>query len=203
MGLVEWFIGEYFSWRFTPLKVDVHLNQTSFVANLVEQFCRDTWEPTPTATPYRLSVPIDSIAASSDDDDSPSQIRRTEAYQSLIGSIRWLATATRPDLAPVHSFLSSYNIKPSSGHMKAALHVLHYIHSTRNYDIHLYHRTQILFTPLCTFRTLPTLRPTRTQSRLLLPIHPCLLRIVMLAGALRWVRLFAAAPSSHFSNVAV
>jgi hypothetical protein len=136
MGLVEWFLGIHFSWRFTPLKVDVHLNQTRFTANLVEQFCRDTWEPTLTATPNHLGVPIDSIASSSDDDDSLSQLHWTEAYQSLIGSIGWLAAATRPDLTPVHSFLLSYNSKPSTGHMKAALHVLHYIHSTHNCDIH-------------------------------------------------------------------
>jgi hypothetical protein len=40
MGLVEWFLGIHFSWRFTPLKLDVHLSQTGFAANLVEQFCR-------------------------------------------------------------------------------------------------------------------------------------------------------------------
>jgi hypothetical protein len=136
MGLVEWFLGIHFSWRMTSSRVDVHLNQTGFAANLVEQFCRDSWEATPTATPYRSGVPVDSIAPSSDADDSPAQLRRTEAYQSLIGSIGWLATATRPDLAPVHSFLSSYNCKPSPGHMKAGLHVLHYIHSTHDFGIH-------------------------------------------------------------------
>ena len=136
MGLVEWFLGIHFSWRMTSSQVDVHLNQTGFAANLVEQFCRDSWEATPTATPYRSGVPVDSIAPSTDADDSPAQLRRTEAYQSLIGSIGWLATATRPDLAPVHSFLSSYNCKPSAGHMKAGLHVLHYIHSTHDYGIH-------------------------------------------------------------------
>jgi hypothetical protein len=135
IGLVEWFLGIHFSWRFTPSKVDVHLSQTGFAANLVEQFCRDSWEPTPTATPYCLGVPIDSIASSSNDDDSPSQLRWTEAYQSFIGSIGWLATATHPDLTPVHSFLLSYNSKPSTGHMKVALHALHYIHSTHNCGI--------------------------------------------------------------------
>ena len=58
MGLVEWFLGIHFSWRFTPSKVDVHLNQTGFAANLVEQFCRDAREPTPTATPYQSGVPL-------------------------------------------------------------------------------------------------------------------------------------------------
>ncbi len=136
MGLVEWFLGIHFLWRFTSSRVDVHLNQTGFAAILVEQFCRDSWDAMPMATPYRSGVPIDSIAPSTDADDSPAQLRRTEAYQSLIGSIGWLATATRPDLAPVHSFLSSYNSKPSLGHMRAALHVLHYIHSMHNFGIH-------------------------------------------------------------------
>jgi hypothetical protein len=77
MGLVEWFLGIHFSWRITPSRVDVHLNQTGFAANLVEQFYQDSWEPTPTATPYCLGVPIDSIARSSDKDDSPSQLRWT------------------------------------------------------------------------------------------------------------------------------
>jgi hypothetical protein len=97
----------------------------------VEQFCRDSWEPPPTAMPYHSGVPIDSIASSSDNDNSPSQLHRTEAYQSLIGSIGWLAMATCPDLTPVHLFLLSYNSKPSTGHMKVAL-----CHFTHNYGIH-------------------------------------------------------------------
>ena len=47
----------------------------------------------------------------------------------------WLAHTTRPDLAAVHSFLSSYSNKPSAGHMKAALYALHYIHSMHDYGI--------------------------------------------------------------------
>jgi hypothetical protein len=52
MGLVEWFLGILFLWRITPLRVDVHLNQTDFSANLVEQFYCDSRERTPTTTPY-------------------------------------------------------------------------------------------------------------------------------------------------------
>jgi hypothetical protein len=74
MGLVEWFLGVHFSWRITNSTVDVHMNQSGFAANLVEQFCRDEWEPTPDATPYRSGVPIDSIAPSTDNDGSPAQI---------------------------------------------------------------------------------------------------------------------------------
>jgi hypothetical protein len=36
MGIVEWFLGVYFSWRITPYSVDVHLNQPVFAMNLVK-----------------------------------------------------------------------------------------------------------------------------------------------------------------------
>ena len=135
MGVVEWFLGIHFAWRITPSSVSVHLNQSGFASNLVESFFQDSCNITPTATPYRSGIPIDSIAPSTDDDDSPAQLRRTAAYQSLIGSIGWLSCSTRCDLSAVHSFLASYSNKPSSGHMKAALYALHYIHSTHDYGI--------------------------------------------------------------------
>ncbi len=111
------------------------MNQSGFAANLVKQFCRDEWDPTPDAMPYQSGVSINSIAPSSDADELPAQLWRTEAYQSLVGSIGWLAGATRPDIAPVHSFLSLYSSKPATSHMRAALYALHYIHSTRDYRI--------------------------------------------------------------------
>jgi hypothetical protein len=121
MGLVEWFLGIHFSWRITKSAVAVHMNQSCFAANLIEQFFCDKWNPTPDATAYCYGVPIDSIAPSSDADDSPAQIWHAEAYQSLVGSIGWLAGATHPDVAPVYSFFLSYSSKPATGHMKAAL----------------------------------------------------------------------------------
>jgi hypothetical protein len=70
-----------------------------------------------------------------EEDNSPALKQRKEAYQSLIGSIGWLSSTTCPDLAAVHSVLSLYNNKPSTGHMKAALYALHYIHSMHDYGI--------------------------------------------------------------------
>jgi hypothetical protein len=135
MRILEWFLGMHFSWRITSSSVSVHLNQSGFASNLMETFFQESRNPTPTATPYRSGIPIDSIAPSTNDDASLAQIRCKEAYQSLIGSIGWLAITTRPDLIAVHSFLSSYSNKPAIGHMKAALYCLHYIHSTHNYRI--------------------------------------------------------------------
>ena len=124
-------LGIHFSWRFTKSDVVIHMNQSGCSTNLIKQFARDSWESSPTAIPSRSCVPINSIAPSTDDDTSPVQLRCTEAYQSFI----WLATNTRPNLAPVHSFLSSYSGKPSSGLMRAALYALHYIHFTHDHGI--------------------------------------------------------------------
>jgi hypothetical protein len=74
MGLVEWFLGIHFSWQITKSMVDVHMNQSGFTANLVEQFCREEWDHSPDATPYQSGVPIDLIALSTDADDSPAQL---------------------------------------------------------------------------------------------------------------------------------
>jgi hypothetical protein len=94
MGIVKWFLGVHFSWRITPSSVDVHLNQSGFATNLVENFALQAQTETPTATPYRSGVPIDSIAPSTDVDDSPAQIRCKEVFQSLVGSIGWLSSTT-------------------------------------------------------------------------------------------------------------
>jgi hypothetical protein len=125
MGIINWFLGIYFLWRVTPSSTTVHLNQAGLATNLVESFSLQHRNQTPMATPYRSGVPIDSITESTDDDESPALKRRKEAYQSLVGSIGWLAHSTWPDLITAHSFLAAYSNKPSTGHMKAALYTQH------------------------------------------------------------------------------
>jgi hypothetical protein len=135
MGIIKWFLGVSFLWYITPTLVAVHLNQSGFATNLVKSFVHQTRNKTPTGTPYSSGIPINSIVSSLDADDSPAQVHCKDAYQSLIGSISWLSSTTRPNLAAAHSFLSSYTNKPASGHMKATLNVLHHIHSTHDCGI--------------------------------------------------------------------
>ncbi len=119
----------HFSWRITPLAITVHLNQSSFASNLVESFHLSDRNQTPTVTPYHSGIPIDGVAPSSEDDDCLALKCQKEAYQSLIGSVGWLAHLTRPDLLTVHSFLASYSNKPSTSHMKAACSSLYPLHT--------------------------------------------------------------------------
>ncbi len=67
--------------------------------------------------------------------DDPSFLRLRLQYQSLVGSLNWLATNTRPDLAPVTSFLAAYNHHPTQKHMDAAVYAVKYLRQTTDYGI--------------------------------------------------------------------
>jgi len=53
-------------------------------------------------------------------------------YQSMIGSLMYLVTGTRPDLAYTISFLAQFSSCPPDEHIKAAKHVFRYVNGTRN-----------------------------------------------------------------------
>ena len=53
-------------------------------------------------------------------------------YQSMIGSLMYLVTGTRPDLAYTISFLAQFSSCPTDEHIKAAKHVFRYVNGTRN-----------------------------------------------------------------------
>jgi hypothetical protein len=56
-------------------------------------------------------------------------------YQSLIGSLNWLAHTTRPDLSTVVSLLAQHQSNPSPGHFEAALYVTRYLSQTKHLGI--------------------------------------------------------------------
>ena len=116
----------------------VHLSQTGFTSHLVEENDIHLHNIKPDATPYWSGLPINACPESDEDETNPTFLEQTfleqkRKYQSIVGSIGWLAQSTRPDLAPSHSFLSAYCNKPSRSHLNATLYVLHYIHLTIDY----------------------------------------------------------------------
>jgi len=56
-------------------------------------------------------------------------------YQSMIGSVMYLVTGTRPDLAYTISFLAQLSSCPTDEHIKAAKHVFRYVNGTRNLSL--------------------------------------------------------------------
>jgi hypothetical protein len=158
MGTVEWFLGSHFQWLATEDIVSVHLSQTGFAAHLVKDNNIHMRNITHDATPYRSGLPINAIPKPDEPDNCPALVERKRKYQSVVGSIGWLAQSTRLDLAPTHSFLLAYCNKPSRGHWNAVFYALHCIHSTINYGFTFTSNSQA---PLHTFMSFP--RSTNTE----------------------------------------
>lgn len=56
-------------------------------------------------------------------------------FQSLIGTLQYAASATRPNIANRVCELAQYNQNPSQAHLTAALDVLQYLKKTVNYGL--------------------------------------------------------------------
>jgi hypothetical protein len=186
MGTVEWFLGTQFQWLVTPDLVQTHLSQTGFTSHLVKENIVYLRNVTPDATPYRSGLPIDAGLDCDKDENSPTFIKRKQKFQSIVGSIGWLAQSTHPDLALSHSFLLAYINKPSRSHLNAALYVLHYIHLTTDYGFMIPFAEKA---PLHTYMTFP--HSSNTDVYMDVPPPPELIsitslqHIVMPAGAPR------------------
>jgi hypothetical protein len=202
MGTVEWFLGTHFQWLVTPDAVKVHLSQSGFASHLVEDNDIHLCNITPDATPYCSGLPIDACPESDEDEMHPTFAERKRKYQSILGSIGWLAQSTRPDLAPSHSFLSAYCNKPSQSHLNAALYVLYYIHSTIDYGFTFSSEETA---PLHTYMTFPHLSDTEAYTDALPPCpehHHRLRRTSMLAGDPKSAMPFVKASNCRCSNFA-
>jgi hypothetical protein len=60
---------------------------------------------------------------------------RSNAYAQLLGSLQFLANATRPDIAYAVNRLASYTANPSMQHQTALKRVLRYLSGTKNYAL--------------------------------------------------------------------
>jgi hypothetical protein len=107
MGQVSLFLGIEFQWiKHEDGHLTVHLTQQSFAENLIESLGFDNLSPSMFLTPYRSGLPIDSVLH-----ESMTTAERDAlclAYQSLVGSLNWLAHTTRPDLGTVVSLLAQH-----------------------------------------------------------------------------------------------
>jgi hypothetical protein len=145
-----------------------------FAAHLVKDNNVRTRNITLDATPYRSVLPIDACPESNKANDCLALIERKQRYQSVVGSIGWLAQSTRLDLAATHFFLSAYNNKPLKSHWNAALYTLHYIHSTIDYGFTFTSKER---GPLHSFMSFPPPLDTEAYTNAIPPSkdqHHCL-----------------------------
>ncbi|KAI0991945.1 hypothetical protein K3495_g16242 [Podosphaera aphanis] len=70
-------------------------------------------------------------------------------YQQIIGSIMYLVSATRPDLAYTISHLSQFSSDPSKNHLGAAKRVLRYIKGTADRKLFYKFKSPLILSGLC------------------------------------------------------
>lgn len=135
MGKVTHYLGIKFIWQQdkTNNTTACHLSQTAFIDNILHIANIDPKSNKYPISPYRSGKPVDSITHQ----DLPINefIPLQQKYRSIIGSLNWLAQATRPDLSTITSILAKYQNNPSPGHLYAAQFALRYLAGTRQLGI--------------------------------------------------------------------
>jgi hypothetical protein len=135
MGQVSLFLGTEFSWvHHDDGNISVSLTQQSFIESLLDTLGITHTTISTFTSPYKSGCSIDSIP--------PVEMSSTEQdalrlkYQSLIGSLNWLAHTTWPDLSTAVSLLAQRQSSPSPGHYDSAFYVCHYLAHTKSLGIY-------------------------------------------------------------------
>jgi len=119
MGELNWLLGI----QLTFTDNGISLFQTTFIDKILNRFSMQDCKPvsTPIDPNHRLkAIEVDE------------QRTDTTAYQQIIGSLMYLVTGTRPDLAYPITHLSQFNSSPSITHLTAAKGVLRYLQGTKD-----------------------------------------------------------------------
>ena len=103
----------------------ITLLQSHYVEKVLSRFGYDDCKPSP--TPYDPSVLLQKNQQSARD-----QLR----YSQIIGSLMYLACATRPDISFAVSKLSRFVSNPGDDHWHALERVMRYLKGTASYGIH-------------------------------------------------------------------
>uniref|UniRef100_A0A5S6QB82 Reverse transcriptase Ty1/copia-type domain-containing protein n=1 Tax=Trichuris muris TaxID=70415 RepID=A0A5S6QB82_TRIMR len=103
------------------------MSQRLYVLNLLKRFGMQNCKPatTPLAPNLKLTKPL----------TVSKEEMLTFPYQTLIGSLMYLAVATRPDIAYTDSSLSQFNTNYAEEHWKAVKRILRYLKGTSNFGL--------------------------------------------------------------------
>ena len=93
------------------------INQINYAKKVVEHFGQQNAKPTYTPLPPGYNPKANEGVA------KPEQ---RSHYQSIIGSLLFLALGTRPDIAHAVIMMSQFMVNPSEEHIQRALHIVRY-----------------------------------------------------------------------------
>jgi hypothetical protein len=126
LGELKWFLGIRVLRDWTA--GTIWLIQDSFIEKIVNKFDLDQ-----KSGGRYPAVPLveNSLGQSEEETDH----QRTQLYQQLVGSLAYISTFTRPDVARAHSVLARHLQNPGQKHVSAVKHVWRYLYGTRNLAI--------------------------------------------------------------------
>jgi hypothetical protein len=111
-----------------PRSNEIMLSQSVFICSVLRRYGMEN--SSGVATPMDTHTKLDAATGHDDKEADP------KLYQAIIGSLMYLALATRPDIAFAVSALSRYNAHPLTTHLTAAIRVLRYLKATVNHKLH-------------------------------------------------------------------
>ena len=199
MGQVTHFLGLEFNWYYHPDgNLSVNLTQQSFAETLIDSVGFVSTSVSTYTSPYRSGFPVDAVPTQPMDSADRDKLRLQ--YQSLVGSLNWLAHSTCPDLSTIVSLLAQHQSCPSPGHYKAALHVVKYLANTKTLGLHFTSNKRTILEAFLHFPVSPSLLmmsdanwgpQDATQSKTVTELEPFVSRsmsayYVDLYGPLHW-----------------
>ena len=67
--------------------------------------------------------------------EDPKDMCNQQTYQSVVGSLLYLSTKTRPDITYAVSSIACYCAKPTNDHYTAVKRIVRYLNGTRNFGL--------------------------------------------------------------------
>lgn len=103
----------------------ISLDQSTYICSLLSKFEMNDCKPV--ATPMEINKKLEK--------PSPEEEITNVPYQELIGSLTWLSSCTRPDIAYATNKLAQFNNCHSQAHWIAAKRILRFLKGTSNLSL--------------------------------------------------------------------
>lgn len=123
----------YLGIRVERTESGMFLSQEAFARKVVEMAGMQNAKPTP--APLPLSHALYEKPGEQTNEDR--ELMNKVPYSSTLGSLLYLATRTRPDIATAVSMLAKFQSNPARAHWRAMKHVVRYIKGTVQYGIEI------------------------------------------------------------------
>lgn len=140
----------------------IRIDQTAYANEILREF--NMSQSKPTKSPLTIGGKYEKANEQNKLDEAGAA-----RYRKAIGSLLYLATGTRPDLAYATTYLSQFSKEPSTEHWQAVKHVLRYVQGTKNYAIEYTKNEDSI--EFYTTRIGDRTRPIEDHSAVLLPLY--------------------------------